>query len=84
MTEEQIEKVAQELSEEDLNDLAGGKKLTKKQKKILTGVGIAATIPVFPVTIGLSIAALVGWKTGKGAFKYLHEPDDAKNVQENK
>lgn len=81
MTEEQIEKVAQELSEEDLNDLAGGKKLTKKQKKILTGVGIGtAGIIATPIGIGLAIAALVGWKTGKGAFKYLHEEKGTKRI----
>ena len=72
MDEKQIEKIAQELSEKDLNDLAAGKPLSSKAKKVLKYVGIGVVSAAAAASTGVGIAALVGWKTGRGAFGYLH------------
>ncbi len=72
MDEKQIEKIAQELSEKDLNDLAAGKPLSSKAKKVLKYVGIGVVSAAAAASAGVGIAALVGWKTGKGPFNYLN------------
>ena len=79
MTEEQINKLAEELSDEDLNALAGGKELSPKQKEKLqtalkwTGVGLGAATTL--AGTGVGVAALIGWQTGRGAFGYLYKND---------
>ncbi len=72
MDEKQIEKIAQELSEKDLNDLAAGKPLSSKAKKVLKYVGIGVVSAAAAAGAGVGISALVGWKTGKGPFNYLN------------
>ena len=75
-TEQQIEKLANELSEDQLNDLAAGK-MDAKTQKVLKWVGIGTATAVGLAGVAVGTAALVGWKTGKGAFGYLHSGDDS-------
>lgn len=74
MTEEQIEKLAEELSDEDLNALAGGKELSPEQKEKLQRVLKWTSVALGTAAgTGAIIAALIGWQKGKGPFKGLYK-----------
>ncbi len=80
MNEKQVEKLAQELSEEELNELAAGKMSEETKKKVLKYGGIALGTAAGVVATGVGVAALVGWRTGKGSFGYLHPMGNPSNT----
>lgn len=69
---QQIEKLAQELSEEELNEMAAGKMSPETRRKVLKYVNIGVGSAVGVSLAALGITAAVGKFAGKGPLKSLH------------
>ena len=72
MIKREINQLAQELSEEELDALTSGK-ISPKAKKILKWAGIGLGAAAILTGLGIGTAAVIGRKTGKGAFGYLYD-----------